>query len=56
MQVPAAHIERLDITPDMDAGAVTVTVLGSKTAEGATALVSVLDAHGKEVSLTTQAS
>ncbi len=50
MQVPAAHIERLDIAPDIDAGAVTVTVLGSKAAEGTNALVTVLDKHGREVS------
>ena len=50
MQVPAAHIERLDITPDIDAGAVTVTVLGSKAAEGTIAHVTVLDEHGNEVS------
>ena len=50
MQVPAAHIERVDITPDIDAGAVSVTVLGSKAAQGAVAHLSVLDAHGKEVS------
>ena len=49
MQVPAAHIERLDITPDIDAAAVAVVVLGSKAAEGAVAHVTVLDAHGKEV-------
>ena len=55
MQVPAAHVERLDITPDIDAGAVTITVLGSKAAEGAIAHVTVLDAHGKEVSSRTPA-
>ena len=51
-QVPAAHVMRLDITPDIDAGAVNITVLGSKAAEGAAAHVTVLDKHGKEVSQT----
>ena len=48
-QVPAAHVVRLDITPDIDAGAVNITVLGSEAAEGAVAHVTVLDKHGKEV-------
>ena len=51
-QVPAAHVMRLDITPDIDAGAVNITVLGSKAAEGAAAHVTALDKHGKEVSQT----
>lgn len=51
MQVPAAHVVRLDVTPDVDTRAVSVTVLGTKAAaEGATAHVSVLDESGKEVS------
>ena len=56
MQVPDAHIERLDVVPSIDAGAVLVTVLGSKMAEGAVAHVSVLDEHGDEVSSRVQAS
>ena len=56
MQVPAAHIERLDIIPDIDAGAVTVTVLGSNASEGAIAHVSVLDKLHNEVSFKKQAS
>ena len=52
LQVSAAHVIRLDITPDIDAGAVNVTVLGSKAAEGAVAHVTVLDRPGKEVSRT----
>ena len=51
-QVPAAHVMRLDITPDIDAGAINITVLGSEAAEGAAAHVTVLDKHGKEVSQT----
>ena len=55
-QVPAAHVLRLDITPDIDAGAVNITVLGSEAAEGALAHVTVLDKHGKEVSQTSSKS
>ena len=42
---------RLDIIPDIDAGAVNITVLGSKEAEGATAQVTVLDKEGHEVDI-----
>jgi hypothetical protein len=48
-QVPAAHVTRLDITPDINAGAVNITVLGSKEAEGASAQVAVLDKKGRKV-------
>ena len=50
LQVPAVHVMRLDITPDIDAGAANVTVLGSEAAEGAVAHITVLDKHGKEAS------
>ena len=42
---------RLDIIPDIDAGAVNITVLGSKEAESATAHVTVLDKEGQKVIL-----
>ena len=56
LQVPAAHVTRLDIIPDIDAGAVNITVLGSKEAEGTTAQVTVLDREGHKVSLMPHAS
>lgn len=49
LQVPAAHVTRLDIIPDIDAGAVNITVLGSKEAEGAATQVTVLDREGHKV-------
>ena len=33
-QVPAAHIWRLDLTPEIDNGTLVVTVQGSKAAQG----------------------
>ena len=56
LQVPAAHVTRLDIVPDIDAGAVNITVLGSEEAEGATAQVTVLDKEGHKVNLMPHAS
>jgi hypothetical protein len=56
LQVPAAHVTRLDIIPDIDAGAVNITVLGSTEAEGAKAQVTVLDKEGHKVSLMPHAS
>jgi len=49
MQVPSANIMRMDITPDIDAGRVNITVLGSEAAEGAIAHVTVLDKKGGKV-------
>ena len=47
---------RLDIIPDIDAGAVNITVLGSKEAKGATAHVTVLDKEGRKVKFKPHAS
>ena len=34
LQVPEAHIERVDAIPDIDAGLVTITVQGNQAAQG----------------------
>ncbi len=51
MQIPSAHIIRVDIIPDIDAGRVNVTVLGSQAAEGAVAHIIVLDKKGDKVTI-----
>lgn len=51
MQVPASHITRLDIIPDIDRSQVNITVHGSAAARNRPVQVLLTDKDGKEVSI-----
>lgn len=51
--MPAAHIQRLDIIPDIDTSSVNITVLASAAAQNLTAHVVVNDKQGHKVRIAT---